>query len=182
MIKFFIVGVVIFVSSFSVSLLSCVQSPSVSLSDASTKTAAGTDNVEGSSISECEIMPFRFVILSSLLQSESRRLVKVFLDPRDYSLVNLKHLFDHVSKGNPEPGILTIEVFTDWQQLQFPSDCPGTGSSGNSPDVANKRKFNRAIYFRRGENIYFYYSEKPGTEKLETYVISGRALGSPIWP
>ena len=130
----------------------------------------------------CEPNPFHFVIVRNDVQSENMRRIEIFMEATAYSVDNLKILFTRISDKYPEPKYLTIIVYTDWSQLDLPSDCPGTGIGGGQPrERPHELEFHHARYARRGPNIYFYYSVDLGTEMLETYVIQGKALGSPVW-
>lgn len=131
----------------------------------------------------CETIPFHFVIIRNDLQSETVRKIDVFLDSNAYSVANLTTLFSYLSNKYPEPMYLTIGVHTDWSQLDLPTDCPGSGSGGGTQvqERPYEYDFHRAIFYRRGENIFYRYSSQLKTDKLETIVIKGTAQGSPIW-
>ncbi len=139
------------------------------------------DSSVDSNAENCVTLPFRFVVVRDTLKSANLRDIEILLDSKAYSVENLKILFSYLSEKNVEPQYLTITVYTEWSQLELPSDCPGSGHSGNHPSQQHKLDFHHAKYFRRGDNVFFRYSSALGTEKLETFVIKGKALGSPIW-
>lgn len=129
----------------------------------------------------CEANSFHFEILRNDLQSETTRRIEIFMEASAYSVENLKQLFSKVSTKYPEPDYLTIVVYTDWSQVDLRTDAKGSASSGRSPGRPHELEFHHAKYFRRGENIYFRYSSELNTERLETFVLQGKALGSPVW-
>lgn len=66
----------------------------------------------------------RFLLVSDSLDSPSMRYVRVFLDDRDFTEVNLTRLFRRISDANPTPVRLFIQVDTAWDQL-FPKGTKG---------------------------------------------------------
>lgn len=127
------------------------------------------------SLEDCVTMKFRYIVTENTIQSSNFRKIEVFLDEREFTVENFKELFSYLSNKYPDPKYLTVLVKTNWEQLQFPSDCPGVGIS-NVPRRPDEYDYHQAIYFRRGKNEYFRYSTKLKTEELETIVIKGRAL------
>lgn len=125
----------------------------------------------------CEELPFRFVVLKNEAVTTDLREIQVFLDPTAFSVENLRELFSHLSKRNPEPGLLQVSVITDWEQLGKWSDCSRGGIGGTNND-SNYNKFHRARYYRVAGQEYFRYSLLPTSPNLERVVISGNTKQS----
>ena len=106
---------------------------------------------------ECVTFKFHYLETQNVLYSSQVRHIEIFLDEKAFSEENLKTLFEYISKKNPEPQHLIVEVNTNWAQLDFPSDCPGTGSS-NMPTRPDEYDYLQAIYHRMPKVEYFKYS------------------------
>jgi len=120
---------------------------------------------------ECALMNFRFLKINDTVQSSNFRQIEVFMDIRDFSEENLRRMFLFLSKSRPEPQYLTVLVKTDWNQFEYPSDCPPVARSKVPPNVANE-KLLEATFFRRGDNVFFRYGS---SEKgLTTVVLKGQ--------
>jgi hypothetical protein len=106
---------------------------------------------------ECVTFKFHYLETENVLYTPVVRHIEIFLDEKAFSEENLKTLFAYISKKNPEPQHLTVIVHTNWAQLNFPSDCPGTGTS-NMPARPDEYDYLQAIYYRRAKVEYFRYS------------------------
>jgi hypothetical protein len=125
-------------------LFACV----VESQENNTSTQVNTNKV---SIQKCVTFDFRYLVLENELRSPTVRHIEIFLDDRAFSETNLKTLFEYLSKTNPDPKLLTIQVYSNWEQVPIPSDCPGTGRS-NMPDKPDKYDYYQAIYYRNDRN------------------------------
>lgn len=135
--------------------------------------------VTNNEVQSCDTAPFRYVVTNDWRKSSKVREIEVFMNPADFEPEKLKQLFQYLSRKYTEPEFLQIKVKTDWSQVQVPTDCPGSGASG---DVFEKNyDFHRAEFFRRGENVYFYYTTELKTEKMEKVVISGNRQPKQRW-
>jgi len=122
---------------------------------------------------ECITMPFHYVLADNWEKSSNVREIEVFMDDKAFSLENLKMLFAYLSDRFPEPKHLNVRIKTDWSQLNLPSDCPGSGSGGSNIAKVESFDYHRADYYRRGDDVYFYYTTQLKTEKMEKVVLSG---------
>ena len=126
------------------------------------------------SAARCEKFTFRWLEIFNDLYSSKIRHIDIFLDSKAVNEANLRKLFEHLSKANPEPDHLTVSVFSDWAQLDPAApNCPGSGAS-NMPEPPDKYDYLQATYWRRGERQYFRYSPKTKVPESEfkTVVIS----------
>lgn len=140
------------------------------------------DNLPLASVrNECTTMPFHYLIVRDWLKSPAVRELEVFMNAKEFSAQNIGSLFSHLSEKFPEPDRLTIHVRTDWSQLDLPSDCPGIGAEGGSELISENYDFHRAVYYRRGEDVYFYYTSELKTEKMEKVVLSGTHQPKQRW-
>lgn len=116
-----------------------------------------------------------FSIVNNDLYSSKIRHVELFLDPNAFNEKNLRRLFSCVSRDNPEPAWLTVQVETDWSRVHLPTGRPGTGSCPAPPDP-HEYDFLQALYWRRENHEYFRYS--PGIHihqfYFKTVVIRGK--------
>ncbi len=115
------------------------------------------DSIVRKNNDECVTFKFRYLETQNVLYSSTTRHIEIFLDEKAFSEENLITLFAYISKKNPEPQHLTVIVHTNWAQLDFPSDCPGSGAS-NMPDRPDEYDYLQAIYYRRAKVEYFRYS------------------------
>lgn len=114
----------------------------------------------------------KFVIVRDPIQAEKIQEVEIFMRSEDFNERNLKVLFNFLSTKYSEPEFLYVDVKTDWSQLSSPL-VSGRGAGGISNIEVEKNDFNRAYYFRRGSNIYFYYSAELGSSKMNKVVLAG---------
>jgi hypothetical protein len=116
-------------------------------------------------------MDFHYLIVADEQRSSVVRHVEVFLDEKAFSEENLKKLFAHLSPKYPATRLI-IEVFTDWNQLPLPSDCPGAGTS-NMPDRPDLYDYHQAIYYNLPEREYFRYNptKKIHSSEFKTVVL-----------
>lgn len=126
-------------------------------------------------------MPFRYVVVNKWIKSSESWELSVFMDPEAFSVENLRLLFSHLSGKNPGPKLLTIKVSTDWSQLEAPDECEGSGASGETVRSQENYDHHRAEYYRRGGNIYFYYTLELHTEKMEKVVVAGNHQPKQRW-
>lgn len=108
---------------------------------------------------DCVTFKFRYLEIENVLYTPGVRHIEIFLDEKAFSEENLKTLFEYISEKNPEPQHLTAIVHTNWTQLDFPSDCPGSGMS-NMPARPDEYDYYQATYHRRAKVEYFDYSQK----------------------
>lgn len=153
--------------------ITCSQMSSVAEGNSTTEIVKA-DLITEDGKRDCITMEFRYLIIENVTQSSNFRRIEVFMNNQAFSVGNLKKLFSHLSNKYPDPKYLTIVVKTDWSQIQLPTDCPGTGST-NITQRADEFDFHRAIYYRRGENIYFRYSTMLKVQEMETVVLQGKA-------
>jgi hypothetical protein len=122
---------------------------------------------------KCERFGFRWIEMYNYLASSKIRRAEIFMDPSAFNEANLRQLFEHLSRVNPEPSDLIVTVKTDWNQLQ-PSapSCPGYGAS-NMPEPPDKYDYLQATYQRRhwieekSWTEYFIYSPKTKVREPE---------------
>lgn len=131
------------------------------------------------SSSNCPNLIFRHVVVSNNIQTSKIRDIEVFMDPKDFSPDNLKSLFSFLSTKFPSPEYLFVNVYTDWSQLPYPPNC-GVGFGGIEGRKVNNI-FHRAKYYRQGRNVFFYYTNELGIEKMEKVVISGDRQPKQPW-
>lgn len=128
---------------------------------------------------DCVWMDFHYLILENSLWSPKVRHIEVFLDEKAFSEVNLIKLFRHLSDKNSEPKHLTIFVFTNWNQLPFPSDCPPLVIS-EQPNKPDEYDYHKAVFYRRDreEGIveYFHYNPVLKTDDFEEVILKGKRL------
>ncbi|HMU34436.1 MAG: hypothetical protein JSS77_11880 [Acidobacteria bacterium] len=130
---------------------------------------------------ECITMPFHYVLVDNWEKSSTVREIEIFMDDKAFTLENLKMLFAYFSDRFPEPKLLIVRVKTDWSQLNLPSDCPGAGSGGSNIAKVENFDHHRADYYRRGNDVYFYYTTKLKTETMEKVVLSGNHQPRQRW-
>ena len=125
---------------------------------------------------DCVRFKFHWLEIHNVLYTPVVRNIEIFFDEKAFSEENLKTLFAYLSEKNPDPKHLTVVVYTNWAQLDFPSPgCPGIGIS-EQPDPPDKYDYHRAIYYRREGREYFRYSPalKVHEANFKTVVISGK--------
>lgn len=105
----------------------------------------------------CEKFSFRWIELENYMITPTNRRIEIFLDPTAFSEANLRSMFEHLSRKNPTPQNLTINVLTNWKQLEPNSDCP-IGAISGRPDPPDLYDYLRAFYWRRTGREYFRYS------------------------
>src|SRR5436190_5582043 len=98
---------ILFVSVLFVALISCYSAAT----ELSNETREGDDSKV-----DCVRFDFRWLELENVLYSEKIRHIEVFMDERAFSEENLRSLFDYISKKNPNPTGLTVQVHTNWAQ------------------------------------------------------------------
>jgi hypothetical protein len=119
----------------------------------------------------CKQFNFHWLELVNAKFSNTTRHVEVFMDEKAFSEDNLRELFEHLSKTNPDPAGLTVVVFTDWSQFTNPSvGCPG-GGCGECKSEPFKFDHLQATYWRRPDREYFRYSPKINTADFKKVVI-----------
>lgn len=120
--------------------------------------------------SECIKPKLNYLVVTNEKRSANLRHVQVFLDKRDFSEPNLRALFEYLSEKFPSPKYLTISVYTDWAQIDPPTDCPVAGSSGGGEKL-DKHKFLWAVFNRHEENVVFKYKPELESDQMETVVL-----------
>lgn len=114
----------------------------------------------------CQDRKTRYLIVSNELWSTHTRHIQVFLDERDFSISALQTLFSNLSDEFPEPKYLAIVVKTDWSQLDLPTDCSGSGSSGK--DNNTFYPYLSARFNRDGKKKTIRYTKAKNVDRLET--------------
>jgi hypothetical protein len=114
----------------------------------------------------CTTLDFHYLQTENVLYSPLNRHVEIFMDEKAFTEKNLHVLFEYLSKQNSEPVDLTVDVKTNWNQLQMPSNCPGGGVSGLPPDP-HRYDYLQAIYYRRKDREYFKYSPAPHIDEAD---------------
>lgn len=132
--------------------------------------ATATKSVDDATLSSrlppqpvCKNTVPEFLMTYDELRSNTVRKIQVLLDPKYFNEQNLAQIFDCLSKANPDPEHLMIDLQTDRSRVHIPDGRPGTGASNLPPDP-RENDFLRAMYFRRpgkGDRVgkeYFEYS------------------------
>ncbi len=117
---------------------------------------------------DCETLKFRFVTIADNADTTKSRRVDVFLEDKSFTVDNLKGLLLFMSRKYNDTPSLLVEVNTDWSQIEFPSDCPGTGISGRGPNGVSRDGHNYALLYRRDGTLYFNYTADAKSPKLTT--------------
>jgi hypothetical protein len=120
------------------------------------------------------ISPFRYVIVDNDLQIDEsveaninrqvpvRRFVKVLMDERAFSEVNLIYLFNYLSKFYADPLYLGIEVHTSLMTLETLEE---SNALSTHSDRDNLRKYYKTASYSRfndGSAGFFYQTGRPG--------------------
>jgi len=127
---------------------------------------------------DCVTMNFHYLITLDFKPVANTQQIEVFLDEKAFNEENLKTLFSYLSDKNTEPkdlpngSNLIIIVKTNWQQLDLPSDCLPSGSSGEKGKT-DTNNYHFARFYRRGENSYFGYNATLNTSKLKDVIMKG---------
>jgi len=93
----------------------------------------------------------------------------------------LKRFLLTLSDKNPEPenapngSNLIVIVKTDWEQMQFSTNCTGSGMSGGN-NGADEYDYHFARFYRRGENAFFIYNSTLKTSKLKDVIMKGNKI------
>ncbi len=122
------------------------------------KQIKANENARTSDASACHTFDFKYLIVKNVKASPEVRTITVFLNVQDFSEENLKELFSFLSKEYPKENILTVRVLTDWAQVNFPSDCPGSGVSGSKSTPPENYDYHEAFFRRMGEYKSFRYN------------------------
>lgn len=125
---------------------------------------------------DCPGINFKYQIAGNDMWSSKVRHIWLYLEPAAFNEKNLRSLFACVSKANPEPVHLTVELNTDWSRLpDLTSTEPGSGC-GECQEDPHKYDFLQALYFRREGREYFKYSPAPHVKDWDfiTVVIQGK--------
>ena len=122
----------------------------------------------------CITFQFRFIVLENSRYNSAIRHVEIFLDDSAFTEKNLTDLFTYFSASNPEPGNLTVIVYTDWKQLQVFTDCPPIAVT-NQPADPDEYNYHRAIFWRRQINgvrkEFFDYNPVLRTADVKTVLL-----------
>ena len=134
-----------------------------------------TQNADKSSSPEKKEMEKDIRVIENTVQSSNFRRIALLVASTNFKVEYLSSVFKNLSEKYPNPKYLTIEVSTDVSQLPNPSNGTGSGSS-RVPLNTDRERFPRAIYYRRGKNVFFRYSMGDGKGKYSTVVLKGEAL------
>lgn len=126
-------------------------------------------------VDKCKMLGFRYLVISNELLSPNSRHIEIFLDEKAFSEKNLKILFTHFGTWYPEPYRITINVKTDWSQIQLPlpPECPALSDSGTGNDSPSN--FFEAVYYRRNvpqKKEIFRYRPNPNKSEFRTILLS----------
>lgn len=123
---------------------------------------------------ECRRFDFRFLTLFEGQLSPTVYKMRIFLDERAFSQKNLTELFRHLSKKQPNAKILTVEVLTNWEQLEPGAfDCEGMGISGAGRAGEDEFRYHKALFKRFGDKAFYTFNPILNTSKEETINIKG---------
>lgn len=160
MIRIFLLSVLI------LNTLSCVKMPVVRQNTADLLAS----NQIGAT-QDCESLTnMSFLIVSNELRSDNLRHIQIFMINVDFSLENLKKLFSNLSNRFRSPKYLTIVVYTDWSQLDLPTDCERIGSSKKNVN-GDKNEFLWGVFNRHEQKKTIRYTKTANADHLETVIV-----------
>ena len=120
---------------------------------------------------KCKTFSFRYIEIENTLHSEVYRYIEIFMDSKAFNEENLKEMFSYLSREYPNEANLVIRAYTDWSQIDYPSDCPPSGIGGGKGKPKPEEFHFQATFNRRPEGAYFRYRETPMSKDLRTVVI-----------
>lgn len=139
---------------------------------------------------EAYTSPFDYVIVQDKVMVDyddpayTHRNVIVLLDSKAFSEETLRQLFALLSKRFRSPDRLTVDVYTNIEQVDTPEEREAgkiffessIGAGKPSPKELNLRKYPYAILIRQNGNELFRYKRKVRYSKLKTVVLKGKDL------
>ena len=123
---------------------------------------------------DCVTFDFHYLELENYpYETSTLKHIEVFIDEKAFTEKNLSTLLGYLSDKYLKWKYLVVVVHTNWEQLQFPSDCPGSGSS-NQPDDPHENDYHHATMYRTGENQFFHYNPVLKTYERKTVIVKGK--------
>lgn len=103
--------------------------------------------------------PVRYVVYYDAVdpalhaQDESRRFLDILLDKKAFSKRNLSRLFRYLANRYPTPTILTVQLFTDLEDVETPEEAE---RGRFSDEDGLPPKYDHAVFIRNGEEMFYY--------------------------
>ena len=123
---------------------------------------------------DCVKMDFHYLELDDYsYETSTLKHVEIFLDEKAFNEKNLAILLGYLSDKYSKWKYLVVVVHTNWAQLQFPSDCPGSGIS-EQPADPHEFDYQQAVMYRTGENQFFNYNPVLKNSEMKTVIVKGK--------
>ncbi|MBK7707936.1 MAG: hypothetical protein IPN69_05160 [Acidobacteria bacterium] len=112
---------------------------------------------------DCDLIDFRYLIVSDDRFTPKSRDIFVFMDKKLFTKENLTKLFARLAPKYTDAKILSIVVITDWEQFR---DCAATGRGGTDQKPSDPNLL-EARYYRDENREHFTYIPEPGKDYVK---------------